>query len=266
MHVFIRPLRRLGAFTLIELLTVMAVIAVLAGLILSISGFVTHKAATARAQSEIGALSLACENYKTDNGAYPSLVPPTGPGASTTGSSIINVSQDQSNVPSDNLDPRSMGKPSNNNYTGATAQGTQVGYTAASLELYVALTGDVSLSGTGGGQGTKNYISDFRQDAYGRAYTNASVSGTNPVQYLGDPFGNPYGYSTANAFFQQYAQTVAAPTQPTIHTSTGQPPGYNPTFDIWSTAGQNSDPYTGGGSTAPGSPGDPALSWVKSWQ
>jgi prepilin-type N-terminal cleavage/methylation domain-containing protein len=257
MHVFIRPLRRLGAFTLIELLTVMAVIAVLAGLILSISGYVTHKAATARAQSEISALSLACENYKSDNGAYPDIMPPTGPGLNTTGSATIVVSSDQSSIPSDNLDPRLMGNPSTS-YTGAAS--SSVNYTNASLELYVALTGDISLSGTGGGPGTKNYITDFRQDAYGRAYTNASVSGTNPVQYLGDPFGNPYGYSTANAFYQQYAQTV------TSGQVSKSPPGFNPTFDIWSTAGQTANPYSGAGSTAAGSPGDPALGWVTSWR
>jgi prepilin-type N-terminal cleavage/methylation domain-containing protein len=254
MQVFIRPLRRLGAFTLIELLTVMAVIAVLAGLILSISGYVTHKAAVARAQSEIGALSLACENYKTDNGAYPDITPPTSPGVS--GSATVVVSSYTSNVPSDNLDPRVMGNPSST-YTGQPQGSTS--YVLASLELYVALTGDISLSGTGGGPGTRNYIQDFRQDSYGRAYTNASVSGTNPVEYLGDPFGNAYGYSTANAFYQQYMNTPGA-------TAKTSPPGYNPTFDIWSTAGSTANPYSGAGSSAPGSPGDPALGWVKSWQ
>jgi len=110
MQVFIRPLRRLRAFTLIELLTVMAVIAVLAGLILSISGYVTSKAAKARAQSEIAALGLACENYKTDNGAYPEIMPPSAPGVS--GSATVTVSSDQSSIPSDNLDPRTWGNPS----------------------------------------------------------------------------------------------------------------------------------------------------------
>ena len=254
MQVFIRSLRRLRAYTLIELLTVMAVIAVLAGLILSISGFVTHKGAMARAQSEISALSLACENYKTDNGTYPDIMAPTAPGV--TGTAVVSGSNFTSNIPSDNLDPRVMGNPSTT-YTGQA--GGSVTYTQASLELYVALTGDISLSGTGGGPGTRNYISDFRQDSYGRAYTNASVSGTNPVQYLGDPFGNAYGYSTANAFYQQYMNTSGAQAKPS-------PPGFNPTFDIWSTGGSTANPYSGTGSSAPGSPGDPALGWVKSWQ
>jgi len=262
MQVFIRPLRRLRAFTLIELLTVMAVIAVLAGLILSISGYVTSKAAKARAQSEIAALGLACENYKTDNGAYPEIMPPSAPGVS--GSATVTVSSDQSSIPSDNLDPRTWGNPSTTD--NLPAAGTDTTYAQSSLELYVALTGDVSLSGTGGGPGTRNYISDFRQDSYGRAYNNASVSGTNPVEYLGDPFGNSYGYSTANAFYQQYAQTaIAAGHQPKIPNGV-TPPGFNPTFDIWSTGGSTANPYSGAGSTAPGSPGDPALGWQTSWR
>jgi len=258
MRHFTRPLRRLGGFTLIELLTVMAVIAILAGLILSISGYVQKKAALTRAQNEIAALSLACQNYKSDNGAYPDLPQVLGPNQS--GTSTVNMSQDTSNLPSDNLDPRVAGNPSSSYSPCTTGYSGNINYTQSSLALYVALTGDASLSGTGGGQGTKNYISDFRQDSYGRAYTNASVSGTNPVQYLGDPFGNPYGYSTANAFFQGYMQT-----QPANTAETKTPPGYSPTFDLWSTGGQTANPYNGSAGNAPGSPGDPMLGWVKSW-
>jgi hypothetical protein len=43
--------------------------------------------------------------------------------------------------------------------------------------------------------------------------------GTGPVTAIRDPFGNSYGYSTA----QQ-----ADPSK-----------GFNPTFDLWSTAGTN---------------------------
>jgi prepilin-type N-terminal cleavage/methylation domain-containing protein len=270
MRVLTRSLRRLGAFTLIELLTVMAVIAILAGLILSIAGYVQKKGAMQRASAEISALSLACQNYKSDNGAYPELVPPSSSGMTSYGSATVNVSADSSNVPSDNLDPRTMGNPSTLYGSGAAGSGVSYGniqnlQSSASLELYVALSGDVSLSGTGGGPGSHNYIQDFRPDALGRAYTNASVSGTNPVQYFGDPFGNPYGYSTANNFFQQYAQTVGSG-KPNYPEGLGGPPGYSPTFDLWSTAGNTANPYTGSGTTnGAGSPGDPELGWVKSW-
>ncbi|HEY8900776.1 MAG TPA: type II secretion system protein GspG [Chthoniobacterales bacterium] len=60
-----------GAFTLIEILVVIAIIAILASLILSVSGFVQEKAGISRAQVEIKALETALENYKQDNGTYP---------------------------------------------------------------------------------------------------------------------------------------------------------------------------------------------------
>jgi type II secretory pathway pseudopilin PulG len=61
----------MGAFTLIELIVVIAIIIVLAGLILSTVGYVQKKGARARAETEIAAISAACESYKADNGVYP---------------------------------------------------------------------------------------------------------------------------------------------------------------------------------------------------
>jgi prepilin-type N-terminal cleavage/methylation domain-containing protein len=63
--------RSRAAFSLIELLTVIAIIAILAGLLLTTSGFIQEKAGNARAQGEIQALSSALEAYKTDYGSYP---------------------------------------------------------------------------------------------------------------------------------------------------------------------------------------------------
>jgi hypothetical protein len=135
----------------------------------------------------------------------------------------------------------------------------------ASLELYQALSGDLSCTGTGGGPGVKNYISDLRQDVLGRANAGAPVSGTgspaNTVYYLSDPFGNCYGYSTANA-------TSVANQTSTITgypSSTATYPGYNPTFDLWCTGGSFSTPNNGTGASAPGAPGDPILQWIKNW-
>jgi type II secretory pathway pseudopilin PulG len=59
------------AFTIIELLVVIALIIILAGLILSTVGYVQHKGARSRAVTEIAAISAALENYKADNGIYP---------------------------------------------------------------------------------------------------------------------------------------------------------------------------------------------------
>ena len=60
-----------GAFTIIELLIVMAIIIVLAGLILATAGYVQKKGQRSRAEAEIAAISAALENYKADNGVYP---------------------------------------------------------------------------------------------------------------------------------------------------------------------------------------------------
>jgi general secretion pathway protein G len=61
--------------------------------------------------------------------------------------------------------------------------------------------------------GAKNYFTFKPQMLGGTRDANGNV---NPVTYIRDPFGNSYGYSTA------YQKDPAT--------------GYNPTFDLWSTA------------------------------
>jgi type II secretory pathway pseudopilin PulG len=81
------------AFTIIELLIVMTIIIVLAGLILATSGYVQKKGARSRTEAEIAAMSAALESYKADNGIYPrdpattDLLNPTGPMTSYASSS-----------------------------------------------------------------------------------------------------------------------------------------------------------------------------------
>jgi type II secretory pathway pseudopilin PulG len=174
-----------AAFTLIELIVVATVIVILTGLVLSTVGYVQKKGARARAETEIAAMSAACENYKADNGVYPTE-------ASTT----------------ERLDSTASFDPAN--------------YQSASLYLYQKLSGDA----TGNRQPSGKSYMTFKPNMLLPAPPSTAT-----VIAIADPFGNSYGYSTRMA-------------------ATGSG-GYNPTFDLWSTAGgvtSNAVPH-----------------WVKNW-
>ena len=175
-----------SAFTLIELIVVVTVITILAGLVLSTVGYVRKKAARARAETEIAAMSAACESYKADNGIYPR-------DATTT----------------DTLDARATINMST--------------YQTASQYLYGQLAGDPDFDGVPNSN-SKSYM-QFKPNMLG-------TDNANKV-YPRDPFGNSYGYST-----------IQAATQDTTK-------GYNPTFDLWSTAGLTS--------------GTDSTQWIKNW-
>ena len=197
-----RQAHRRSAFTIIELLIVMAIIVVLAGLILGTSGYVQKKGARSRAEAEIAAMSAALESYKADNGVYPRSPGVTEP-ATTGGSDGLSARHDAS--PEDPV------------------------YIQASVFLYRELSGDVNLNRTADDNNAKQYFAFKPQMLSPR-------DATQPVSAIRDPFGNAYGYSTAN---QMNADR-----------------GRNPTFDLWST----------GGTTAMGGAGAINDSqWIKNW-
>src|SRR5580704_676939 len=174
-----------AAFTLIELIVVTAVIIILTGLVLSTAGYIQKKGARARAETEIAALSAACESYKADNGIYP---------RDTTNNTTDNLAALTSHTPPDPL-PTSY-DPGNSTYS------------AASFYLYGQLSGNIS-----GDRST------YSQKSYFQYKPNmlSPARGTGTVTAIRDPFGNSYGYSTANQANSSY--------------------GFNPTFDLWSTSG-----------------------------
>jgi prepilin-type N-terminal cleavage/methylation domain-containing protein len=184
------------AFTLIELIVVTAVIVILTGLVLSTVGYVQKKGARARAETEIAAMSAACENYKADNGIYPR--------------------DNTTNQYTDTLDARQ------------NTDATQPVYQHASFYLYTQLSGDSSGNRSPTG---KSYM-QFKPNML------HPDDQTQNVQYIRDPFHNSYGYSTANQ---------ADPTK-----------GYNPTFDLWSTAGVPPSP-------TPAPPAAQQDLWSKNW-
>jgi general secretion pathway protein G len=60
-----------AAFTLIELMAVITIIVILAGLVIGGMGYVMEKQAKAKASVQIALLSKALEEYKLDMGTYP---------------------------------------------------------------------------------------------------------------------------------------------------------------------------------------------------
>jgi prepilin-type N-terminal cleavage/methylation domain-containing protein len=205
-----------GAFTLIELLAVMAIILILAGLVLAIAGHANYKAATARAQGEIQAFSAALESYKTDNGAYPRSTDTDTLNANSTDPLNVNPGSGTSN------------------------------YQKAGMILFQALSG---YPATTGGTYSKTYYT------FNASQMSPSPSPPATTTYVTDPFGLPYGYSTANLADQDKVSAGATPS-PTA--------GYNPTFDLWSTGGYSSP----GGKAYPTSPVPtpaPNTYWIKNW-
>jgi prepilin-type N-terminal cleavage/methylation domain-containing protein len=67
----LRPLREQSAFTLVELLAVITIIGILAGLTLGAAGAVRRHGANSTAKAEVAALQAACERYFADNSTYP---------------------------------------------------------------------------------------------------------------------------------------------------------------------------------------------------
>ena len=191
-----------GAFTILELLVVITIIIVLAGLILATVGYVQKKGARSRAEAEIAAMSAALESYKADNGIYPT-------------DATTNL-----------LKANSNGDP------------TQSVYANASLYLYKELSGDHDANRT------VNASDDLSGNSVvPRTYVTFKPNQLSPadqsqtVQSIRDPFGNSYGYSTVKS------------TNP-VGTD-----GYNPTFDLWSTAGLTTNPPTS----------STDAQWIKNW-
>ena len=176
--------RLYNGFTLIELVLVVGIITVLSALVLSTVGYARKKGALARAETEIAAISAACENYKADNGVYPRDVTAT-----------------------DSLD--------------TTAAINMSNYQAASQYMYGQLAGDPDFDG----------VPNSNSKAYMQFKPSMLGTDANNKVYARDPFGNSYGYSTRMAA-----------------TGTG---GYNPTFDLWSTAGLTT--------------GNDSTQWIKNW-
>jgi prepilin-type N-terminal cleavage/methylation domain-containing protein len=204
---------RQGAFTLIELLTVLSIILVLAGLVIGTMTFAQNKSARARATAEIKALEAAIGSYESDNGSMPR------------------------DANSDTLDAKSIA------VSAAPIDPLNDLYLASSRLLFQQLSGMATT-------GSKTYYPFKPNQIYP---TTAVVNNTyayDSVKGILDPFGNSYGYSTA------YQAEVAKDPSKT------PTKGYNPTYDLWSTAG-----FGPNGKTYPASVknSDKSALWITNW-
>jgi prepilin-type N-terminal cleavage/methylation domain-containing protein len=66
--------KKAGSFTLIELMAVVAIIAILAGLILGGAGAVRQRAARGQAKAEVSAIEAGLARYQMDFGTYPTAI------------------------------------------------------------------------------------------------------------------------------------------------------------------------------------------------
>jgi prepilin-type N-terminal cleavage/methylation domain-containing protein len=84
---FARPHRRTHAFTLLELLAVMAILLILAGISFGLIRGVKQRANLARARAELSHLAQALEEYKRYYGDYPQTGPSAANSQRVTGTS-----------------------------------------------------------------------------------------------------------------------------------------------------------------------------------
>lgn len=70
--------RHPAAFTLIELMAVITIIVILAGIVIGGMGYVNEKQALEKTKVQIALLSKALEEYKLDTGTYPPTADKTG--------------------------------------------------------------------------------------------------------------------------------------------------------------------------------------------
>jgi type II secretion system protein G len=149
-----------AAFTLIELIVVIAIITILVGLVLSTVGYAQKKAARSRAETEIAAMSAALESYRADNAIYP-----------------------RDSQTTDLLNSTNDGNPGD--------------YAVACRYMYGEVTGDRDFDGTTD-SGSKSYIT-LKPTSMLRANMSQPPNSSNQVTAIRDPFGNSYGYSTKMA-------------------------------------------------------------------
>ena len=225
-----------SAFTLIEIVIALAVVIILTGIVVALTGHALNHSGRTRAVAEIALLRAAAESYAADRGQIP---------RDSAATSALSKT--------DRLSPKEHFIPASDEYEDA------------SRFLYSELTGDR----TGGPAGNPDGIPDEGEPRYLKEFdprilkiAKGAGAGATEVKYLVDPFGYSYGYSTA-AYADEQVYLTNLKTDGSAARNTGDSlRGFNVAgFDLWSTGGRK-----------PGSqPNNPAEKnaewgkWLKNW-
>jgi len=103
--------------------------------------------------------------------------------------------------------------------------------------MYSALTGDYLPANNPDGKPEKDSKVYYSFPRTQLSFTKDATGNPQNIRYISDPWGNAYGYSTAGAELEaKYRADVRKDPKAARPTELK---GFNPTFDVWSTAGAN---------------------------
>jgi type II secretory pathway pseudopilin PulG len=232
-----------AAFTLLEIITALAILVIVAGLVVSLHSHASSSSSGARCRGEMAMLATALENYKAENGAYPKEPIAGDPDAEGATDRL---------KPKVHFDPMSME------------------YERASLFLYKELSGDKGgPSSTGDPDGVPEagepvYLKEYDRNRLLMADRDPSTKAILRVRGFQDPWGYFYGYSTAAAHEEmRFQRSLTGGAADGNARKTGDDmPGFNLSgYDLWSTSG--SKPATPPASTAERE--KEQAKWQKNW-